>query len=60
MLTMVRGSSGRATAFARLLAFIKNLLSRRQRRLSADMLSPRARRDLLLPDPPPDPRGPWY
>ncbi len=60
MLTTVRGVRGRRIAFALMVAVIKKLWPRRPTRLHADMLSPAARRDLLLPDPPPDPRGPWY
>lgn len=60
MLTTVRGARGRRISFALMVAVIKKLWSRRAPRLDADMLSPAARRDLLLPDPPPDPRGPWY
>lgn len=60
MLTTVREARGRRGGFARLLAFVKKLLPRRRMRLDACMLSASARRDLLLPDPPPDPRGPWY
>ncbi len=59
MLTTVRGVRGRGIIFALVTAAIKKLWPRRASRLSADMLSPAARRDLLLPDPPPDPRGPW-
>ena len=60
MLTTVRGIRGRRITFALLVAVIKKLWPRRRPWLDADMLSPAARRDLLLPDPPPDPRGPWY
>ncbi len=60
MLTTVRGVRGRRVTFALMVAVIKKLWSRRPARLHTDMLSLAGRRDLLLPDPPPDPRGPWY
>jgi len=60
MLTTVRGARGRRITFTLVMAAIKKLWPRGPARLDADMLSPAARRDLLLPDPPPDPRGPWY
>lgn len=60
MSTTVRGGCSRRGGFALVMVMIKNLWSRRPTRLDADMLSPAARRDLLLPDPPPDPREPWY
>jgi hypothetical protein len=60
MLTTARGTRGRAGGLRLLVAIIKKLLPNRHKRLDADMLSAAARRDLMLPDPPPDPRGPWY
>ncbi len=60
MLTTVRDVRGRAGGLARLIAAIKKLLPSRRLRLDVEMLSAAARRDLMLPDPPPDPRGPWY
>lgn len=60
MSTTVQGTCGRLGGFARLIAIIKKLLPNRRARLRVDGLSAAARRDLMLPDPPPDPRGPWY
>jgi hypothetical protein len=57
---MARGTRSRAGGLARLTIFIKNILAKRGMRLHVDSLSAAARRDLMLPDPPPDPREPWY
>lgn len=60
MPTMARGTHSHLGGIARLMTFIKKILARRRMRLRVDDLSPAARRDLMLPDPPPDPREPWY
>lgn len=60
MLTTARDNRGGVGGFGRLIAFMKKMLPNRRLRLEADTLSPAARRDLLLPDPAPDPREPWY
>lgn len=60
MPTTAQGTGSRVGGIARLMTFIKNILARRRTRLHLDDLSPAARRDLMLPDPAPDPREPWY
>ncbi len=60
MPTAAEGTRSHVGGVARLMTFIKNMLAKRRTRLHVDGLSPAARRDLMLPDPPPDPREPWY
>lgn len=60
MSLMARGTRSHAGGLARLMIFIKNILAKRGTWLHVDDLSPAARRDLMLPDPAPDPREPWY